>query len=276
MADKPIMVAPELPEHQDLTGEIYEEPTPKPEPKGEPPTQPDEKRKTVREVLDEYGLSERYKAEDDDELLTELAKTVKNGDEHIKRLESENRNFRPWVDWAIQQQRNQPQQYRQQTPTEDEETVKAREFVKNSAKELLTPYEQQLQTISTDNYVLQRAMFDSDFAEAFKSGELRSTFQALTLQGANYTPQTVDYAYLQLRNQKFPQTLEQTVNDVKQREEKRQTTKREAFMEGGGRPQRDNRSSAEALLDKANKENLSSEQLISEMIKLGMIKDDQL
>lgn len=279
--EMPTIVVSELAPETDLTSEInvteVDAANAKPEEfTGEEAMavkQQEERVLNIRKALEEAGIGDRYKVDSDDALVREMAKTIANGDREIQHLQRNLDQITPLAHRALQQYQQPPMQQQQQRPGETDEQRQAREFVEEIQNrkfdERLNPVIQQVQTLQTDNYILQKVASDPEFAEAYKSGALARQFQ--TLVGAPYSPQAVEFAYLQMRDQQLPQKIAAAQNALTQQVEKKVSDKKTGFVEGGGRPIRETRTKADMLLEKAS--NLTSDQIIAEMRRLGITKE---
>lgn len=274
----PTVIVSELAEDTDMTSEVNVSEVGAEDAKSEAFTGEEaltpKQESALRKALKDAGIADRYKVDDDDELMREMAKTIANGDREIKHLQQNLDQITPLAHQALRQYQQPPaQQQQQQRSGETEEERRAREFVERIQSEQLeqrlNPVMQQIQTLQTDNFILQKAASDPEFAEAYKSGALARQFQ--TLVGAPYSPQAVEFAYLQMRDQQLPQKIAAAQTALTQQVERKANDKKAGFVEGGGRPIRETRTKADMLLEKAG--NLTSDQIIAEMRRLGITKE---
>lgn len=273
----PTVIVSELSEDTDMTSEVNVSEVGAEDAKSEAFTGEEaltpKQESALRKALKDAGIADRYKVDDEDELMREMAKTIANGDREIKHLQQNLDQITPLAHQALRQYQQPPMQQQPPRQNENEEERRAREFVERIQSEQLeqrlNPVMQQLQTLQTDNFILQKAASDPEFAEAYKSGALARQFQ--TLVGAPYSPQAVEFAYLQMRDQQLPQKIAAAQTALTQQVERKANDKKAGFVEGGGRPIRETRTKADMLLEKAG--NLTSDQIIAEMRRLGITKE---
>lgn len=237
---------------------------------------------TFEQLYEKHGLKDRWKAESDVEKLDKTLKSYTELETHVKqRLETENFQLRQALINAANQsnmQRQQPAPQPVQREPLTPEAEAAEKFVQERIdryyKETVMPELQRrdvaIEQLEFNNY-MNSQMANPVFKEVYDSQELGQRVQWMANQGARVNAQLVDKAFKDIIAEKYPTQMAQVQQKAFTQGQDFNKQKEQAFVQGGGKSQRQMPSDLTTTLKQLEGDNITYEQALAIAQKKGWV-----
>lgn len=234
---------------------------------------------TFEQLYEKHGLKDRWKAESDAEKLDKTLKSYTELETHVKqRLETENFQLRQALINAANQRPQPVQQPVQQreplTPEEEAAEKFVRERIDRYYQETVMPELQRrdvaIEQLEFNNY-MNSQMSNPVFKEVYDSQELGQRVQWLANQGARVNVQLVDKVFKDIIAEKYPGQMAQVQRKAFTQGQDFNKQKEQAFVQGGGKSQRQMPADLTTTLKQLEGDNISYEQALAIAQKKGWV-----
>lgn len=238
---------------------------------------------TFEQLFEKHGLKDRWKAESDVEKLDKALTSYRELETHVKtRLEAENFQLRQALINAAnqgnlqrQQQQLQPPVHRPPANPEEEAAEKfVQERIDRYYKETVMPELQRrdaaIEQLEFNNYMSSQ-MSNPVFKEVYDSQELGQRVQWMANQGAHINAQLVDKVFKDIIAEKYPGQMAQVQQKAFTQGQDFNKQKEQAFVQGGGKSQRQMPSDLTTTLKQLESDNVTYEQALAIAQKKGWV-----